>query len=213
MSKVAIQGNTRPTLVQSLLQALILTGIMMSSLGGYLAVLKWRGSAATVVTAIPLDEYFPFWPSWVWVYLFPYLLAPVLTGMLTPVTFWWFIKRGLFIVGVALAIFVIFPTKTSGSHRGSVTGTDLTAALYRNMAEIDDPPANAAPSLHVSLTFLLALALIRDFPRWSWAWMAFVGIVWFSTLVTRQHHLIDVATGVLLAWAVVLLFGGRRRPV
>ena len=74
------------------------------------------------------------------------------------------------------------------------------------MIAIDGPAANAAPSLHVSLTCLLALAMIRDFPRWWPLWFAFVGAVWWSTLVTRQHHLVDVVTGTLLTWAVVWVF-------
>jgi membrane-associated phospholipid phosphatase len=75
--------------------------------------------------------------------------------------------------------------------------------MYKNVIAIDDPPANAAPSLHVGLTCLLLLAMLRDYPRCWPLWVGFVSLVWLSTLVTRQHHLIDVATGILLACAVV----------
>jgi len=77
------------------------------------------------------------------------------------------------------------------------------------MIAIDGPAANAAPSLHVSLTCLLAWALVRDFPR-LWPLTALgIGIVWLSTLYTRQHHWLDVASGVLLASTVALPW--RRR--
>ena len=83
-------------------------------------------------------------------------------------------------------------------------GTDPTARLYRDMVEIDEPPANAAPSLHVSLTCLLAWALVRDYPRW---WLpGFIGavLVWLATLFTRQHHVLDVVTGAALACVLAL---------
>ena len=73
------------------------------------------------------------------------------------------------------------------------------------MVEVDEPPANAAPSLHVSLTCLLAWALIRDY-RGGWPiWFAFAAVVWAATLFTWQHHLIDVVTGALLATLMALL--------
>jgi membrane-associated phospholipid phosphatase len=198
-----------PTLARGIWQAVLLAIIMFSSLGGYLIVLKWRGPQAGVTTWIPADDWFPMWPSWVWVYLIPYVLGPLFIGMLTPRTFRWYVIRGLVLVGITLVIFIIFPTQTDQESRvkvQQVAGEGFTAKVHRDMIEIDDPPANAAPSLHVSLTCLLALAMIRDFPRWWPLWFAFVGSVWLSTLVTRQHHLIDVATGTLLTWLVVWLF-------
>jgi membrane-associated phospholipid phosphatase len=193
---------------RALKQAAFLAFIMFSSLGGYLLVLRWRGPAAALQTWIPADEWFPFWPSWVWVYLIPYVIGPLLIGLLSRATFWWYVRNGLVIVFVTLVIFVVFPTRTA--DRPAFSGTGLTAEMYKNMVEVDDPPANAAPSLHVSLTCLLILALLRDFPRWWPVWVGFVGLVWLSTLVTRQHHLIDVATGALLACTVVWL--GRLTP-
>ena len=194
--------NDRPTLARGVFQALLLAAIMFSSLGCYLLVLKWRGDAAQVTTWTPLDEALPFWPSWVWVYLIPYLIGPVLIGMMTRRTFWWYVRCGLVTVAVTLTIFILFPTQTDNHHRREFVGSGFTAEMYKSMIEIDDPPANAAPSLHVSLTCLLALALVRDFPRWWPAWLAFAALVWLSTLVTRQHHLIDVGTGVLVALGV-----------
>ena len=103
------------------------------------------------------------------------------------------------IVFISLGIFVLLPTQV---QRPTVdVGSGHSADMYRNMVEIDEPPANAAPSLHVSLTCLLAWAVRRDYPRWTLAAFGSVAIVWLSTLLTHQHHLIDVATGVLLASA------------
>jgi membrane-associated phospholipid phosphatase len=205
----------RPTFKRGLFQALFLMAIMYASLGCYLLVLKWRGDAAVVITWIPMDDWFPFWPSWVWVYLIPYLLGPILVAMLSPSTFWWYVARAVTIVVLTLSIFIAFPTQVDNRHRSQNIEPGWTTEMYKTMIEIDDPPANAAPSLHVSLTCLLALALVRDFPRWWPWWLGFVALVWLSTLVTRQHHLIDVGTGILLACAVVWLWNllGRKGVV
>jgi hypothetical protein len=194
---------SRPPLARGICQALALAAIMFASLGLYLVVLKWRGPAAAVVTWTPWDDLIPFQPAWVWVYLLPYVVGPVLFALLTPRTFWWFIGRGLVIVFASLAFFVLLPTQTAARPMGPPPDTGLTAQVYNHMIAIDDPPANAAPSLHVSLTCLLALALVRDFPRYWAVVFGGVGLVWLATLLTRQHHLVDVATGVLLTLLVI----------
>jgi hypothetical protein len=186
---------------RALLQAVVLSAVTLLSLSLYLTVLWWRGPAATIVTQTAWDLAIPFRPEWVWVYLFPYLIGPLIAALLTRETFWWYIRRGLAVVFISVAIFAVLPTRTvrppfDDSDNGP------TAELYRSTVAIDGPAANAAPSLHVSLTCLLAWALIRDFPRWWTVSLAGVLLVWLSTLLTQQHHLIDVAMGVLLGSAL-----------
>jgi membrane-associated phospholipid phosphatase len=200
----------RRTLADRVGQALVLAVIMFSSLGLYLLVLKWRGPAAAFTTHLAIDDLVPFQPQWVWVYLVPYLIGPVVIGLLSRQSFRWFVGRGLVIVGLTLLIFVVCPTQVAERPSSAHLGDGPTAWLYHQMIEIDEPPANAAPSLHVSLTCLLALALLRDFPRWWSLTVLAIGLVWLSTLMTRQHHLIDVGTGALLAGAVVLAWPARR---
>jgi membrane-associated phospholipid phosphatase len=183
---------------------------MMSSLGCYLLVLKWRGGDARFVTYTSWDEWIPFEPAWVWVYLLPYLIGPVALGIVRASTFRWYVSRGLVVVGLSLLIFILVPTQIAprGSNHGLPAG--ITATIYENMVAIDDPPANAAPSLHVSLTCLLGLALIRDYPKWWPVTVVCVILVWLATLFTRQHYLIDVISGVFLATLVTWLWPMRR---
>ncbi len=194
---------TRPPLARGLMQAVVLTGIMFGSLGLYLIVLQWRGPAAVLETWTPWDAIIPFAPGWIWVYLLPYVLGPPIFCLLSPRTCRWFISRGLLILAISLAIFVIMPTRTAARPPGPSPGDGLTALAYHNMITVDEPPANAAPSLHVSLSCLLALAVVRDYPRWWPAALAGAVLVWLATLGTRQHHLVDVGTGILLTLLVV----------
>jgi len=196
---------------QRLTQALIGTFILVAGLASYLAVLKWRGPAARCDTQTSWDLLIPFQPGWLWVYVAPYPLAPVILGMMRRPTFIWFIKRALLILAVSLVIFAIVPTQTV---RPSLEGLDegWTTKYYRALVAVDEPPANAAPSLHISLTCVLAIALVRDHPRWWPIIISGVGLVWLATLFTWQHHLIDVATGALLGVLVSLPFPSKKLP-
>lgn len=186
-------------------QALVLTSIMLSALGLYLAVLYWRGRYSTLETRLGWDDWIPFWPSWVWVYLFPYLLAPFIAASLSSDTYYWYIRRGLPVILISLAIFALMPTRTvRPPELLDSLGDGFTAQMYRNMISLDDQGGNAAPSLHVSLTCLLACALIRDHPRWWPITVIGVALVWLSTLFTWQHHVLDVLTGALLALLMAL---------
>jgi membrane-associated phospholipid phosphatase len=199
----------RLDLRRRLSQAILLTAIMLASLGLYLVVLYWRGRYATVSTRLDWDEWVPFWPGWVWVYLFPYLLAPLFAALMSANTVAWYVRRGLPVVFISLAVFAILPTRTERPPETIDLGKGATARLYRNMIDLDEGGGNAAPSLHVSLTCLLACALLRDFPRWWPIIVGGVGLVWLSTLFTWQHHLLDVLTGALLALFFAAPWWGR----
>jgi membrane-associated phospholipid phosphatase len=189
---------------------------MFSALGLYLTILWWRGPAARICTQTSLDEHIPFRPAWVWIYMIPYVLGPLAAALMRWDTLMWYLRRGIPVVLISNAIFIMLPTRTAEHPIHEVTGDDLTSRLYRNMAEADGPAANAAPSLHVSLSCLLAVALTRNWPRWWWAWVLSTALVVMSTLFTWQHHLIDVATGAAvgglaaLPWRTLL---GRRPPI
>jgi membrane-associated phospholipid phosphatase len=215
----------RRTLKRAALQALGLGALTFAALGLYLIVLKWRGHhGKDHLTWTEWDELVPFQPVWVWVYLIPYVVGPALVGLMSRQTFAWFVPRALAIMFLSVLVFIVYPTQTGPrpplapppnppptGGGGQGWGGGPTHDLYKMMIEVDEPPANAAPSLHVSLTCLLALALFRDFPRWWPAWLGGTLLVWAATLFTRQHHLIDVATGALLACAVVLAWPWKPR--
>jgi membrane-associated phospholipid phosphatase len=169
----------------------------------YLVVLKLRGPVAVYRTRVEWDALFPFTPWWIWVYLLPYIVGPLLVGVMSRLTFAWYLRRASLVVLVSLLIFLIVPTQTirplENPDNERHLGDDWTSDVYRLTVAVDDPPANAAPSLHVSLSCLLAWALAYDRPRWWAAALLGAFVVWLSTLYTAQHHLLDVVTGVILA--------------
>src|SRR5437016_2673761 len=68
-------------------QAVVLCVTMFAALSAYLSVEYWRGAAATIYTQTAWDRAIPFYYAWVWIYLLPYLIAPVVTALLRPATF------------------------------------------------------------------------------------------------------------------------------
>src|SRR5436190_930050 len=149
-----------------------------SAYGLYLTMLKVRGPAARVITFTEWDRLFPFTPWWTWPYLLVWGLGPVLVMVLRREVFAWYLRRAFIVTVVSIAIFAIMPTQTvrplAPNHpdremNDAKLGDGVLGWMYRKMVEIDDPPANAAPSLHVSLSCLLAWALFYDRPRWWWA--------------------------------------------
>lgn len=80
-----------------------------------------------------------------------------------------------------------------------------------------DPGGNACPSLHVATALYAALWLGRELrelrcgPVWhggNWLWC---GLIVFSTLASKQHVMLDVLAGAVLALVVAALSPGLRR--
>jgi len=154
----------------------------------------WRMSVA-----LPVDETWPFWPAAAGIYL---TITPML--LLAP-----FVLRDLASLlplyvtlmletAIAAACFLLLPV--DGPATDCCEGT-VSGALFR-VADAMNLERNCFPSLHVAFACTAALAFA---PRASRAgavslhvWAAAVAM---STLVTKQHFLVDVVAGYALALA------------
>jgi membrane-associated phospholipid phosphatase len=115
-------------------------------------------------------------------------------------------RRVVLAVAIAGACFLLFPLTTS-FPRPNVTG--IFAPVF-NFLYGFDRPYNLVPSLHIALRSLLWIIYIphtRGLTRIAVkVWFILIGL---STLLTHQHHLIDVATGQLLGLFCLHLFPDR----
>ena len=111
---------------------------------------------------------------------------------------------------VSLVVFLFIPSGVKRSPEFLAGASQV----YLSLINVD-LPRNAFPSLHASVTTLAAIVggiVLRSWLArllfWSWA----AGVLW-STMATRQHVLLDVVTGALLAcisWIVAArLLKGR----
>lgn len=100
--------------------------------------------------------------------------------------------------GVCFVFFVDLPTTMA---RPAVQGLNVWESLVRALY-ILDAPVNLFPSIHC-LNSWLCWASARDIPAFSRGYKAFAlcaaVAVCVSTLTLRQHVLLDVAGGILLA--------------
>jgi len=99
-----------------------------------------------------------------------------------------------FCVLVAGLIFLIFPAP-SGFVRKEVTGTFYH--FYKNLHAIDFN-GNTFPSLHITFAYIFSKIIVEENKQF---WVLFT--LWFllicmSVIFTHQHHLIDIAGGVIL---------------
>lgn len=93
-------------------------------------------------------------------------------------------------------VFVVFPGELGYPRPEHVEGFDF---LFQTLYQIDRPH-NLYPSLHVTFSSLTALAMmhqanVRWFHYLIAGWAVTIGA---SVILVHQHHLFDVATGLIL---------------
>jgi len=121
----------------------------------------------------------------------------------------------------ALVVFVLLPTAPPwyAADHGLIHG--LRHVMIQVMpvrwsayyGSLDPNPVAADPSLHSALPFLGFLALRALRPRLGWLALAWCALVWLSVVYLGEHYVLDVVTGVglaFLAWGAVSLLA---RPV
>lgn len=145
------------------------------------------------------DAMVPFLPGTVWIYMTH--IAMLFT------TWWWVVKNPgstrmfwALVLAVVIATFYFFFYPTSLPRR-ELVGIDAGGATLAMWAFLlsADHPSNCFPSMHIALSGITAVGLMRAHPHWGWlapVWSAAIAI---STLTTEQHVLFDVLGGVGLA--------------
>jgi len=158
-----------------------------------------------VAPALPLDALIPLWPIWTPVYLFwiPFWVLAVAFSA------WKMDDRlfkALFIslmaaIVTALLTFVSFPTYVV---RPDVTGSGWAVEMLRGLYRTDGI-YNALPSGHMYIITLIALYWTRWNRRTQPLMIALVTLIGLSTLFTKQHYVLDLVAGSLLAYAAYRL--------
>ncbi len=112
-------------------------------------------------------------------------------------------KQMAFTIVVSGLIFVFLPTEAGFAPRPDLTAGHPGFELVYLM----DEPYNLFPSLHISLSTLVVVAI---FPRGGLWWRTALAAWWLlltaSVLLTHQHHLVDILGGLLLCAISLRLF-------
>lgn len=157
------------------------------------------------VPAIGLDDAIPFMPAWSLIYgaLYAFvILLPVFVVREDD-----HIRRTLrayFAVWItAYLCFLVYPTVAPRPESVRVQGFgEWGVSLLYGM----DPPYNCFPSLHVAHSFISALTCVRVHRGVGIAATIGASLVALSTLFTKQHYVLDVVAGVLMAVVAFMIF-------
>lgn len=123
-----------------------------------------------------------------------------------------FTRRVIFLTLVAAAFFLILPLRLAWPPRPEVSGWFGSFVEASATAPyVMEFPHNLFPSLHIALRTLLA-ALYARHTRGavrvlSHVWFSLIGL---STMLTWQHHLVDVGGGFVLAGFAFYIFRESR---
>ncbi|WP_261803508.1 phosphatase PAP2 family protein [Variovorax sp. PAMC26660] len=180
----------------------------------YFWVMHNPPSEPTVMPLTPLDHWVGVSDDAMLLYgsLWFYIsLAPALAK--DKAELWACARDAAIMAAVGLAVFWLFPTTVP------VFPVDWAQYPALQFLKATDVGGNAFPSLHVAFAVLTAVLLGRQLrsmkaPAWTHA----VNVLWslgivYSTLATRQHVLIDVLGGTLLAGVVSWVGTTRGRLV
>ena len=99
---------------------------------------------------------------------------------------------------ISYAFFFLLQTYV---QRPVVGGDDALARLLRDVYS-SDQPYNDFPSLHTSISTILAIHWMRVDRRIGWPAAFWAALIVMSTVLVHQHYLADIFGGLLIAFGV-----------
>ncbi|MBN1773373.1 MAG: phosphatase PAP2 family protein [Deltaproteobacteria bacterium] len=179
----------------------------------YLAVAWFVEGRALHYFPAALEDALPFVPAATLVYLTVYWFAPLPLFLLRdPVPWRRVVAAYLLTLGPTLVAFAAFPV---AMERPVVDpGIDLFHWAL-SVVHRADPPYNCFPSSHCAMAMLGGLLLFDVDRRLGRLGVLYAGLIGLSTLLTRQHYLVDVLAGFALAtaaWWALLSRHRQRNP-
>lgn len=153
------------------------------------------------ILALPIDAAIPMWTALSVPYLLyiPFLFFTAVHGVMATKD-WKRVGSSIVIVQlVACAIYYFYQTHVP---RPAVTGTDVFSDLVR-FIYASDQPYNTFPSLHVAHSTVCLYWWRRLYPKWFPAAFVLTALIYVATVSLKQHYVVDIPSGALLAAAGV----------
>ncbi len=153
---------------------------------------------------LPVDDWIPYRPGWVWVYSLLYYPAILYANMVldSPRDFTHVAISYLVLLGFQMAFFLLFPVVTPEDWRRQ-DARGSASERFLAFVQRFDARSNSFPSMHTSVATLTALHLYPSLGAWALAFPLLIGL---SCLFTKQHYAIDVPAGAGLGWAAFWVF-------
>jgi membrane-associated phospholipid phosphatase len=161
---------------------------------------NWITSHRTNTFPLYLDAELaiPFIPQFVWIYLSMYVLFLAPPFFLTVSQLTVLGKRLVLATIASGAIFLLVPAKLGFAR--ILPDDPLSRQVFSDMFAID-LPHNMAPALHVVFSALILFAILEatESAQMKALWWSWLIVICLSTVLVHQHHLIDIASGLMVA--------------
>ena len=161
------------------------------------------------VISSPLDDMIPFTKYAIVFYVlwFPYIAYSLIYFVLkSEKRDFWKLSVSLMVSMMPTLLFYILMPNGIQLRPSSVEGNDIFAGAVRLIWNSDNT-CNVCPSLHVIVTVLIDMAwttssITKDKPAWRWASHVVDILICASTVLLKQHSIIDVFCGIGVAVVV-----------
>ncbi len=154
-------------------------------------------------TAVSFDDYIPFLTYTVIIYFGAFLQWAVNYFFLSENSeeLCYTFCGGLIIAKlICMVIFLIYPTQIAVVPE--ITGGGFAAFLAKILQKVDAPSTNLFPSIHCLESWFclrIAFASEKADKRYKIASVIITFLVFVSVVTTKQHYIIDIPAGVLVA--------------
>lgn len=154
---------------------------------------------------LPIDEWIPYRPRWVWIYSFIYypLILYLNFVVESPRHFTHMAMSYVLLLGLQMAFFTVFPVTTPERWR-AYNQRRTISERFLAVVQRFDARSNSFPSMHVSVAMLTALHLQ---PHLGLAAFAFPALIALSCVYTKQHYVADLPAGAALGWIAYSAYG------
>lgn len=182
------------------LKSLFLALLVSFYTGGYLGINRlnaYRGRYYDV--SLWFEKDIPFVPSMIIGYSFVFVLIAILFLVIDNMPDFWDMCRRFFSMTVfGFAVFLIFPVRMD--FRPEVIIVDDWITELVSFFFWVDHPYNLFPSMHLAASFFVAFYCLRKGPVIGWTTMIMAIIVGVSVVLLKQHYIMDVVAGFIVAW-------------
>jgi membrane-associated phospholipid phosphatase len=116
-----------------------------------------------------------------------------------------FQSAALSMIGAWLVSYLFYFFLQTEVVRPVVMGNDIFSRMVRDVYA-GDSPFNDFPSLHTSISTILAIHWFRMDRRIGWPVAVWTALIVASTLLVKQHYVADLVSGLVLAFVAALFF-------
>jgi membrane-associated phospholipid phosphatase len=168
--------------------------------GGSYFVINRLPRGELIDMSTDFDRALPTWP----IFVVPYLSFLPIVFIVLPLILWrnekLFRVFTLSVLAAQVVMNICYLLIPATLVRPELQGSDIFTVLLRDVVWVIDQPLNTFPSNHVALS-VLAIVVLAWLPQgfrlfwWLQLWLALVAV---STLLTHQHVIADLLSGLIL---------------